>query len=166
MRIAIPLGLCSWSPLHRSAWWTYAAAVNIATEAIILALYLMIIYNLQVSILRRSAVLAILSTRILVIAAVAAQLATFHASYSAANPTQSLWLPTILNQVVLSLNVLTACLPYLRPLMESLESSVVRVDDAEADGEVSRYTDQPGSVCLSNASRSTVPHRNRSSMLS
>lgn len=64
-----------------------------------------------------------------VIGAAAAQLVIFWNAYVKPDITQSLWLPTVCNQIVVFLSVLTACLPYLRPLMESLESGIVRVPE-------------------------------------
>jgi hypothetical protein len=67
-----------------------------------------------------------------VIGAAAAQLAVFWHAYGHPDITSNLWLPTVCNQIVVFLSVLTACLPYLRPLMESLESGIVHVpEDAE-----------------------------------
>lgn len=40
-----------------------------------------------------------------------------------------MYLPTVLNQVVLCASIVTACLPHLKPLMVSLESGIVRVPD-------------------------------------
>lgn len=64
-----------------------------------------------------------------VIGAAAAQLVVFWNAYVKPDTTQSLWLPTVCNQIAVFLSVLTACLPYLRPLMESLESGIVRVPE-------------------------------------
>lgn len=64
-----------------------------------------------------------------VIGAAAAQLAVFWNAYAKPDITHNLWLPTVCNQIVVFLSVLTACLPYLRPLMESLESGIVRVPE-------------------------------------
>jgi glycerol uptake facilitator-like aquaporin len=67
-----------------------------------------------------------------VIGAAIAQLAVFWTAQTNPDVTESLWVPAMCNQIVMFLSVLTACLPYLRPLMESLESGVVRVpEDAE-----------------------------------
>lgn len=64
-----------------------------------------------------------------VIGAAAAQLGVFWTSYAGPDVTQSLWLPTIFNQIVVFLSFLADCLPYLRPLMESLKSGIVRVPE-------------------------------------
>lgn len=61
-----------------------------------------------------------------------AQLVVYWNVYDVNDVSSSLYLPTILNQVVLCCSIVTACLPYLKPLMASLESGIVRVPD-EAD---------------------------------
>lgn len=60
---------------------------------------------------------------------VIAQLAVYWNTYRDYDASYSLYLPTVLNQVVLCLSIVTACLPYLKPLMVSLESGIVRVPE-------------------------------------
>ncbi|KAI0397207.1 hypothetical protein F5Y17DRAFT_464831 [Xylariaceae sp. FL0594] len=63
-------------------------------------------------------------------------------AFPTSDVTAGAWLPTVLNQAVLSASVVTACAPYLRPLVESLESGIVRVDNLpgveEEEEELSR----------------------------
>ncbi|KAH8755671.1 hypothetical protein F5883DRAFT_570507 [Diaporthe sp. PMI_573] len=116
----------------RRAWWTYVTAANIITEFGFVFLYLWIIGRLHISVMKRTTVLLVFLTRLFVIGAAAAQLAVFWDAYGHPDITSNLWLPTVCNQIVVFLSVLTACLPYLRPLMESLESGIVHVpEDAE-----------------------------------
>ncbi|KAI8630810.1 hypothetical protein F5Y19DRAFT_483459 [Xylariaceae sp. FL1651] len=130
--------------LDKRAWWTYVAVVNIATEFFIVALYFLIIGNLQMSLARKAAVLLIFSTRLLVMGVAVAQLLVFLNMFPTSDLTKDLWLPTVLNQAVLSASVVTACGPYLRPFMESLESGVVRVENLPgSEEELSR--DRAGS---------------------
>ncbi|KAK2603225.1 hypothetical protein N8I77_009697 [Diaporthe amygdali] len=117
------------SCLDRRAWSIYVSALNIITELGFVFLYVWIIGNLQISVLKRTTVLLVFLTRLLVIGAAAAQLAVFLKAYPSPDITNSLWLPTVCNQIVVFLSILTACLPYLRPFMESLESDVVRVPE-------------------------------------
>ncbi|KAI0518328.1 hypothetical protein F5B22DRAFT_81270 [Xylaria bambusicola] len=113
--------------INRRAWWAYVAIGNIGTEFFIVAMYCMIIGNLRMSLMRRSVVLLIFSTRLLIIGIALAQLTFFLNAFPSADLTKDIWLPTVLNQAVLSASVVTACGPYLRPFMESLESGVARV---------------------------------------
>ncbi|KAI0414961.1 hypothetical protein F5X98DRAFT_234345 [Xylaria grammica] len=115
--------------LNRRAWWTYVAVVNIGTEFFIVALYFLIIGTLRMSLARRSFVLVVFSTRILIIGIALAQLAVFLDAFPSSDLTKNIWLPSVLNQAILSASVVTACGPYLRPFMESLESGVARVEN-------------------------------------
>ncbi|KAI1813829.1 hypothetical protein GGS20DRAFT_453758 [Poronia punctata] len=119
--------------IDRKSWWIYISAANIATETCIIALYFLIISKLHMSLARRTAVLVIFSTRIFVIILSVAQLIVFLDAFPFVDITVDLWLPTILNQAVLSASVVTACGPYLKPFMESLESGVARVDDRDSE---------------------------------
>lgn len=63
------------------------------------------------------------------IGAAAAQLVVFWYSYSGSDTTKYVWLPTVCIQVLVFTSILTACLPYIKQLMMSLESGVVRVPE-------------------------------------
>ncbi|KAI1370333.1 hypothetical protein F4677DRAFT_438689 [Hypoxylon crocopeplum] len=114
--------------IDRRAWWTYVSVVNVITEVFIITLYTIIIGKIQISRLRRAIVISIFSLRLLVIGIVIAQLVIFLDEFPGSGLTGSSWLPVVLNQIVLGLSVVTACAPYLKPFMESLESSIVRVE--------------------------------------
>ncbi len=64
-----------------------------------------------------------------------AQLTVFLGVFSYSDPTDTLWLPVILNQTTLVISTITACAPYLKPFMESLESSVNRVESIHGSEE-------------------------------
>ncbi|KAF2175456.1 hypothetical protein K469DRAFT_680035 [Zopfia rhizophila CBS 207.26] len=121
--------------IHRGAWWTFIALLNIITDLCIVALHFVIIGSVQISASRKTAVLCIFSSRILVAVAAVAQLALFWRALSDPDITFSQWLPTVCNQIVLSLSFATACLSYLKPFMESLESSVIRVENVPGSEE-------------------------------
>ncbi|KAK7738454.1 hypothetical protein SLS53_005973 [Cytospora paraplurivora] len=78
--------------LKKRAWWTSVEIVNIVTEFGFVFMYFWIIGRLQISILKRTTVLAVFLTRLLVVVAAAAQLAVFWAAYPEADITQSSWL--------------------------------------------------------------------------
>lgn len=58
--------------------------------------------------------------------------------------TADLWLPTVLNQATLSASVVTACGPYLRPFMESLETGMARVEQHLAGSQEELSYASPG----------------------
>ncbi|KAI0457283.1 hypothetical protein F5B21DRAFT_464951 [Xylaria acuta] len=141
--------------INRRAWWTYVSVVNIGTEFFIVALYFLIIGNLRMSLARRSVVLLIFSTRLLIIGIALAQLAVFFDAFPSFDLTMDLWLPTILNQATLSASVVTASIPYLRPFMESLQSGVARVENLPgSEEELSHVRVGPSAYYLSDISSS------------
>ncbi|KAI0839455.1 hypothetical protein F5Y06DRAFT_286471 [Hypoxylon sp. FL0890] len=146
--------------IDRRAWWTYIAALNIVTEVGIIALYLLIIGKLQISRSKKAIVLSIFLTRIFVIGTAAAQLAVFYDAYPDSDVIQSMWLPVILNQVVICVSIVTACLPYLKPFMESLQSGIVRVENIPgSEEELSRDRTGAGAYYLSDFSNSAACSR-------
>ncbi|KAI0023722.1 hypothetical protein F4780DRAFT_20289 [Xylariomycetidae sp. FL0641] len=157
------------SCIDRRAWWTYVAAFNMGTEVFTVVLYFLIFSNLRTASMRKAKVLSIFSTRILVVAAAAAQLYVFRDESDHSTANSGFRLSTILNQVVLTLSVATACVPYLRWFMESLESDMGRVENSPLPGEIGYRQDQSPSHSygLSNLSRrklnssSSYPHDTR-----
>ncbi|KAJ0122160.1 hypothetical protein N8I77_011993 [Diaporthe amygdali] len=115
--------------IDQRAWWTYVAVINILTEVGTVGLLVWIIGMLQISTSNRVLILIVFMTRTLVIAAAAAQLGVYWNACDSEDVTSSFWLPTILNQVVICTSVVTSCLPFLKPLMLSLESGIARVPD-------------------------------------
>ncbi|KAI8955180.1 hypothetical protein F4801DRAFT_377749 [Xylaria longipes] len=141
--------------INKRAWWTYVSVVNIGTEFCIVALYFLIIGNLRMSLARRSVVLVVFSTRLLIIGSALAQLAVFLDAFPSLDLTMDLWLPTILNQATLSTSVVTASIPYLRPFMESLQSGIARVENLPgSEEELSRARVGPSAYYLSDISSS------------
>ncbi|KAI1262322.1 hypothetical protein F5Y18DRAFT_430223 [Xylariaceae sp. FL1019] len=125
--------------IDRRVWWIYVVVVNIVTEFFIVTLYFIMLATLKISRMKKAIVLLIFSTRLLIIVAAVAQLFVFLNSFPSSDLTEALWIPILLNQVVLSLSVVTACAPYLKPFMESLESGIVRVENLpDSEEELSR----------------------------
>lgn len=64
-----------------------------------------------------------------VVLAVALQIYYSKDALSSSDPTFDLWKSTLVMQVVQSLSILTACIPILKPFLDSLESGQLRADD-------------------------------------
>ncbi|KAK7914454.1 hypothetical protein PG985_012157 [Apiospora marii] len=156
--------------IDRRSWWTYAASLNIVTEVGYVLVYALVFRRIQVSRRRRFTLQAIFSTRLLalglttnddrVVIPAVVQLLVFRSSYPSQNLTYDLWLPTVCNQIMACISVVTACVPYLRPFMESIEpDNVVQIDDgdtASSRGTTERrlalreLTTAPSDYCHSN----------------
>ncbi|KAI0538323.1 hypothetical protein GGR58DRAFT_468562 [Xylaria digitata] len=130
--------------INRNAWWTFVTVFNVATDLGIVALHILILWHLHTLSSRKAVLVSVFSIRILVVAAAIVQLVTFYASFQSDDTTTALYLPVALKQAVLSLSITTACIPYLKPFMESLESGMVRVENVlGSEEELSR--DRTGS---------------------
>ncbi|KAI0433180.1 hypothetical protein F5Y09DRAFT_352193 [Xylaria sp. FL1042] len=121
--------------VDRRAWWAYVAILNIVTDILTVGLYVFIIGNLQIPRSKRVIILSIFLVRLLVIGVSIAQLTVYLEVFSYSDPTDTLWLPVILNQTTLVISTITACAPYLKPFMESLESNVNRVESIHGSEE-------------------------------
>ncbi|KAK7911823.1 hypothetical protein PG985_014304 [Apiospora marii] len=151
--------------LDRRAWWAYVSVVNVLTELCIAGLYLLVMYKVQISRSKKVVVLSLFLTRLLVVAAAIAQLVTFFQVRPNSDLTLSLKTPVLLNQTTLSVSVITACVPYFKPFMESINSefvirvpSIGRSEDGFSDGSV-----RTDSYLLFGSSNSAACHSIRTS---
>ncbi|KAF7952262.1 uncharacterized protein EAE97_001759 [Botrytis byssoidea] len=99
---------------NQTAFWNYSAIVNITTWS------------------RKLTLICIFGTRVCVIAAVCCQL--FYLNQRMQDPTFDPWRTTICNQIVQCLSIITACVPYLKMFLDSLESGLLRLDDLRRRG--------------------------------
>lgn len=73
--------------------------------------------------------------------------------FSSDNPTRDLWKWTLLTQIIACITILTSCVPYLRPLLESLPSGLYGSDELRRRGtpsELGYSRSKSGSYQLSN----------------
>jgi hypothetical protein len=54
--------------------------------------------------------------------------------FNSRNPTQHLWKWTLITQIIECITILTSCVPYLRPLLESLPSGLYGSDELRRRG--------------------------------
>ncbi|KAI0469301.1 hypothetical protein F4859DRAFT_505579 [Xylaria cf. heliscus] len=146
--------------INRRAWWTYVVTLNILTDLYTVGLFILLIGKLHITLRKKIAVLSIFFTRLLAVGAAVAQLVVFLRLFSRSDPTYTLWVPIILNQVTLAISTITACAPYLRPFMESLESGTVRVESPRGSVDGFSYDRSgPGTFYLRNSSNSEACSR-------
>lgn len=67
-------------------------------------------------------------------AAIAAQIVYLNRESGSQDPSLNFWPTAISTQAVLNLSIITACIPYLKPFFESLESGMIRSDDLRRRG--------------------------------
>jgi len=76
-------------------------------------------------------------------------------AFSSKNPTRDLWKWTLTSQIIECITILTSCVPYLRPLLESLPSGMYGADELRRRGtpsELGYWRSKSASYKLSNTS--------------
>ncbi|KAJ8067126.1 hypothetical protein OCU04_004501 [Sclerotinia nivalis] len=116
----------------QTAFWNYNAIVNIVTDASLVSLITFIALHIRTTWSRKLTLICIFGSRICVVAAVSCQL--YYSNEEIHDPTFDPWTTTICNQIVQCLSIVTACVPYLKPFLDSLESGMLRTDDLRRRG--------------------------------
>ncbi|PQE25923.1 integral membrane protein [Rutstroemia sp. NJR-2017a BBW] len=127
-----------WDTIHgicfnRVAFWNYVSAMNIITDAGLILIITVIALHIQVSWNRKATIIVVFGTRIFVIAAVAVQM--YYMNKPVHDPAFDPWPASISIQIVQCLSIVTACFPYLKPFLASLESGLMRADDLRRRGD-------------------------------
>ncbi|KAF4627810.1 hypothetical protein G7Y89_g10344 [Cudoniella acicularis] len=121
------------------AAWNYINTFNVALEAGLLVLPIVVIWNIQVQTKRKVVIVGVFWSRALVIAAIIWQALRFNLPDTSFGPTFMNWLTTITITLVENLSIITACVPYLKPFLQSLESGLVRSDDLRRRGDITNF---------------------------
>ncbi|OJJ45844.1 hypothetical protein ASPZODRAFT_133712 [Penicilliopsis zonata CBS 506.65] len=103
----------------RDAWWTYFAVNNMLIEAALIVLPALLVIRLQTA--KKKAALICFLLRIVVIAVIILELYYRHRTTHPSALTA--WPVSVCMQSVQSLAILAACIPYLKPFMEGLQST-------------------------------------------
>ncbi|KAK0510420.1 hypothetical protein JMJ35_006852 [Cladonia borealis] len=125
--------------INHNAFWTYFGVMNIITDAALVFLPLFIIKNLQMDGKRKFSIFCCFGARVLVIASAVAQLVCLQRTSGSEDLTYRVWPAVMCNQLVQNLGIITACVPYIKPFLESLESGMIRTDDLRRRGVTAAY---------------------------
>ncbi|KAI4252320.1 MAG: hypothetical protein L6R42_008010 [Xanthoria sp. 1 TBL-2021] len=113
------------------AFWTYYGIFNIITDIALIALPVSIVLKLQMRASQKAVIIACDASRLSAIIAQILQLAYLHTSIP---QTQSpdllydLWVPILLGQTVLFFSLISVCFPFLKFLIDALETGMIRAD--------------------------------------
>ncbi|KMP08454.1 hypothetical protein CIHG_04715 [Coccidioides immitis H538.4] len=116
----------------RKNFWNFYGAMNILTDVIQVGLMITITSQIQTSTKRKITIGSVFGARLLVnsvVVVVALQLYFLNQVPDTSNATFDYWQMTICTQILQSLAVVTACMPFLKPFLDSLESGLLRADD-------------------------------------
>ncbi|KAL4895746.1 hypothetical protein BDV59DRAFT_191657 [Aspergillus ambiguus] len=152
----------TWDYLHGQcfnieAWWNSLGAVDILSEAGIIAQAVTVIGRIQTNIRKKAVLASVFIIRIFVIIAILCQLIYSRKTLNTTDPTLDTWPVTISTQMVQCLSAITACSPQFKPFLDSLRSTGMRVDG------MSRYNKSYGygSQSASRARTTTANTRSR-----
>ena len=139
------------------AFWTYYGIVNIITDIALIALPVSIVINLQMKASKKGVIIACDASRLSYVlpsfsiiehshskkdrpanplhsSAIIAQIIQLAYLHTSTPPTQNsellydLWVPILLGQTILSFSLISSCFPFLKFLIDALETGMIRAD--------------------------------------
>ncbi|KAH3915379.1 hypothetical protein HBI56_165670 [Parastagonospora nodorum] len=119
--------------LNLPSFWLSMGVFNILTDLALILFPLHVVFTLQMSLSKKVTILTFFGARSLDIIATAIQ-AAYVSGFSSPNPTKDLWKWTLVTQIIECITILTSCVPYLRPLIESLPSGLYATDELRRRG--------------------------------
>ncbi|USP73548.1 hypothetical protein yc1106_00822 [Curvularia clavata] len=120
------------------SFWRSMSVINILTDLVLIAFPVRIVMTLQMSLSKKSTILTFFGARALDIIATAVQM-VYLDGFSSPNPTKELWKWTLLTQIVECITIITSCVPYIRPLLESVPSGLYGSDELRRRGTNSEH---------------------------
>ncbi|KAI4275922.1 MAG: hypothetical protein LQ337_002837 [Flavoplaca oasis] len=158
------------------AFWTYYGVFNIVTDIVLIVLPVSIVIRLQMKASQKAVIIACDASRSTAIIAQILQIAYLQTSIPRTANTDllyDLWVPILLGQTVLFFSLLSSCFPFLKFLIDALETGMIRADglnitnaqlrlpsaNRSADGywKAKGSQFQPGPFSSNNEARKTAP---------
>ncbi|KAI4948088.1 hypothetical protein J4E91_006081 [Alternaria rosae] len=112
--------------------------MNILTDLALILFPVHVIMTLQMSMSKKITILTFFGARSLDIVASAVQMIFLH-GFTSPNPTKDLWKWTLVTQIIECITILTSCVPYLRPLLESVPSGLYGTDEIRRRGTTTEH---------------------------
>ncbi|KAF1946912.1 hypothetical protein EJ02DRAFT_418256 [Clathrospora elynae] len=118
---------------NMASFWRGMGVINILTDLTLILFPVHVIVTLQMSMSKKITILTFFGARSLDIVATSVQMAYLY-GFSSPNPTKDLWKWTLVTQIIECITILTSCVPYLRPLLESVPSGLYGSDELRRRG--------------------------------
>ncbi|KGQ08132.1 hypothetical protein BBAD15_g6512 [Beauveria bassiana D1-5] len=115
------------------AFWLFFEILNILTDLATIVAMMELVWNIQAQKSMKSLVIFIFGSRVLIIPAAICHIIYLKRAvtdFKSTGDTFAFWPPVIIRQVVQCLSIATACIPYLKPFLDNLESGQMRAGDA------------------------------------
>ncbi|KAF2824245.1 hypothetical protein CC86DRAFT_468415 [Ophiobolus disseminans] len=145
--------------INLTTFWLSMGIINILTDTALILFPVHIIVTLQMTLGKKITILVFFGARSLDIIATGVQLAYLD-GFTSSNPTRDLWKWTLVTQIIECITILTSCVPYLRPLLESLPSGLYGSDEIRRRGtpsELGYSRNKSGSYQLSSSQSNGMP---------
>ncbi|KAF2756441.1 hypothetical protein EJ05DRAFT_539405 [Pseudovirgaria hyperparasitica] len=111
---------------------TYIAAGNILTDLALIAIPTAVISRVKLPLTKRLTLLSGFWVRLVVIGVTTTQIVFLQElNYADDNLLQNIWKVVICREAVQCSSIMTACIPFLKPFMGSLQSGFLRADDVK-----------------------------------
>lgn len=127
--------------INRSSFWTYFAVLNIITELHLILLPCLIISDLQVGVKKKLSVMSAFMLRVFVIGATISELYFRFQANKSSDQTFAEWPTWVSALFVQGSSIIFACVPFMKPFFNSLQSGFVRTDDVRRVGSRQRPLD-------------------------
>ncbi|KAI9041299.1 uncharacterized protein KD926_007253 [Aspergillus affinis] len=109
---------------RKTALWIYFGVSNILIEVLLIALPSLLVYSIQMSLHKRVIVIGCFSIRILDIVVTAVQIRYTYAFGARSSISLELWPWVMCSQVLQTVTIISACVPYLREFLRSFPSGM------------------------------------------
>ncbi|RMZ73332.1 integral membrane [Pyrenophora seminiperda CCB06] len=169
---------------HVTSFWQCMGVLNVVTDLALILFPVHVIMTLQMSLSKKVTILTFFGARSLYVVyyvasphklttysdiiATAVQM-VYISGFESRNPTKDLWKWTLITQIIECITILTSCVPYLRPLLESVPSGLYGTDELRRRGTSSEHgysRSKSGSYQLSSSpSRVTGTRHSRRSQI-
>ncbi|KAF2230790.1 hypothetical protein EV356DRAFT_508079 [Viridothelium virens] len=138
-RLPYPWGSHNWRCVDRISLFRYVGVVNILTDVALIILPTVIVAPLHMPLRKRISILLLFNARICAIAATIAQLIYIPRLFSH-NYTLEGFPFIVCTQIAQAASFVSACVPYMQPFMESLQSGLLWTDEVQQKTSASNTT--------------------------
>ncbi|GKZ31896.1 hypothetical protein AbraIFM66950_000834 [Aspergillus brasiliensis] len=112
---------------NSDAWWMVFGAFDILSEIALIIVPSLLIYRIQMAVPRKVVAITCFSTRLLVAIAIILELVYRQENKHAPDPLLAIWKAAVCVQLVQCLSIIVACAPHLKPFMDGLQSTGLRM---------------------------------------
>lgn len=121
--------------LSQTAFWTAEGIISILFDIALMGLPIFLVYKLQLPLKKKIAVCFAFSFRVLAIAATIFRMAEVSKLFDRTQDiTFESWLPSIAMEIEIFFSIFTACVPRLRPFMDSIQAGYLSGVIENSDG--------------------------------